>query len=752
MRRRNRDALGMVGNFTEIPAEDFRVRVFARYCAAVLLDWHRFTDDFISFVCSLLPEKRLLEQARDIAGIAASVLDADDDMAADFRSTVLSGSSASLPAECDLQEFYKAVWNSVHREALIARIKEDLVAGLADDGISFACDADSPERRSQLLSLSETDVLVRLRRVFPLSDEAVLLISLYHTASTFLTFCNLFEEWTQNEIILACRRIFGGAAELWMSLFSNSGPLLKNGLMEEENRRRGTGYCLSDTLLTYLSLPGRNDLAETMCELDQDETYALETFHVDRIREDTSIDLLRSGQPVNLLLYGKEGTGKTEYARALAKAAGKRLYIYRQEESEGRRYDDLFKLTLISRSSLAEDTILLIDEADTILGTAPGGFFALFGGGATGSKSRINQLLDGTRCSIIWITNRTRQLDASTRRRFTYSIEFAALSPMAIRELTAAKLAPLGLAPEDAAEIAAIAGRSGLNAASVSFLAQNLASLPPETLTGGTAGREHLLRRVRSLFNANTRLITGTLPFRVETGKTYSVDALNTSVNARSIVSAIQAFYRASDEGMDYASGLRVLLYGESGTGKTEFARFIAESLGRPLLIKRASDILSPWVGMSEQQVAEVFREAEETRSILLLDEADSFFASRDNAVRSWERTLVNEFLTRMEEFSGVLLCATNARGTMDKAVMRRFHQSVEFYPLSAEGITELLARYFPAVSFTDSQILDLFMNGSLTPGDFAALQGRLCFESSEPDPQYIAGALSDLSRARQAG
>ena len=71
---------------------------------------------------------------------------------------------------------------------------------------------------------------------------------------------------------------------------------------------------------------------------------------------------------------------------------------------------------------------------------------------------------------------------------------------------------------------------------------------------------------------------------------------------------------------------------------------------------------MGKYVGDNEQNIKEAFEEAEETDSILLFDEADSFFANRENANTSWERTMVNEFLTQMEEFSGILICTTNLR------------------------------------------------------------------------------------------
>ena len=151
--------------------------------------------------------------------------------------------------------------------------------------------------------------------------------------------------------------------------------------------------------------------------------------------------------------------------------------------------------------------ILLVDEADSILSTHPGGFFSFFGTGAQGSKSRVNDLLDNTKCSIIWITNRVQQIDASTKRRFTYSIEFSALPPRAIREHTVNKLVPFGLLAATVEEIAYIAESSGLNAASVTFLAEAIAALPKDLLEDSADAKGELLRRVKSIFDANSRLI-----------------------------------------------------------------------------------------------------------------------------------------------------------------------------------------------------------------------------------------------------
>ena len=750
MKKYNRDDIGQLSRFIKIPAEDSNIALLARYFAFTLVEHHRFTDKFISFFLSVLPEERVLTLVQDSARIAAQVLEEDEDIGSDLRETALSTTRPGIPREDIVSEFYKAAWAGSDRAAIIARVHEELAASLADDGLDAAAVSDERTSMELLRPLMYTESVENLAGVFSLSPEDVCIVSMFLTYVNHEKFEYLVDEWTRNEQYLAFEYLFHLPRKKICERLGADEKLRRNGILEVSSARRGYEFTLNDDIVAYLTIPGSRTIHEDECVRSDREPYPIGSFYVDRVKEDTVVDLLSAPRPANIFLYGKEGTGKTEYARALAKAAGKALYEYRQDGTSFRGKDDLFRLSLITASANPEEMILLVDEADSILSTSPGGFFSFFGSAPEGSKSRVNDLLDNTKCSIIWISNRVRQIDASTKRRFTYSIEFTALPPRAIREHTVNKLAPFGLAASTVEEIASIAARSGLNAASVTFLAEAVAALPKDLLADTAEAKGELLRRVKSIFDANSRLITGTVPFRTKTGSAYSVAALNTSVDATKIVEAISRYYDAEERGLDLETGLRILLYGESGTGKTEFARYIAETLGRPLLIKRASDILSPWVGVSEQQVAEIFREAEETRSILLLDEADSFFSSRENATRNWERTLVNEFLTRMEDFRGVLLCATNAPATLDRAVMRRFHEAVEFYTLSAEGITELLDRYFPEIGFTDSQILDLFMNGSLTPGDFAALRGRLNFHPVTADAAYITESLAELSKARR--
>src|SRR5207237_682577 len=139
------------------------------------------------------------------------------------------------------------------------------------------------------------------------------------------------------------------------------------------------------------------------------------------------------------------------------------------------------------------------------------------------------------------------------------------------------------------------------------------------------------------------------------------------------------AFVQADTDLAQLADGLahsrsgRLCLYGPPGTGKTAYARWLADRIGMPLSVKRASDLMSKWVGESEKNLASAFKQAELAGAVLLIDEVDSFLQDRRGASHGWEVSQVNEMLTQMESFSGLLVASTNLMRGLDQAALRRF-------------------------------------------------------------------------------
>lgn len=139
-----------------------------------------------------------------------------------------------------------------------------------------------------------------------------------------------------------------------------------------------------------------------------------------------------------------------------------------------------------------------------------------------------------------------------------------------------------------------------------------------------------------------------------------------------------------------------LLLYGPPGTGKTLCAEAIAGQLGKTLWRLRTDQLLSKFVGETEKRLAAVFAEARKNGDVVLLDEADSFLTTREQAVRAWEATMTNVLLQEIERFRGVVVLTTNRDAVLDPALERRLAARVSF-PLPGPAERQLLwLRHLP--------------------------------------------------------
>ncbi len=133
------------------------------------------------------------------------------------------------------------------------------------------------------------------------------------------------------------------------------------------------------------------------------------------------------------------------------------------------------------------------------------------------------------------------------------------------------------------------------------------------------------------------------------------------------------------EEKIPYGKGLTMLFSGPPGTGKTMMAEAIAKSLEKKLLIANYSQIQNMYVGETEKRIVSTFRKAKEEKGVLLWDEADSMFFSRDIASQSWEFRDVNIILQEIEKFEGVVILTSNRKIALDRALERRISLKMEF-------------------------------------------------------------------------
>ena len=194
-------------------------------------------------------------------------------------------------------------------------------------------------------------------------------------------------------------------------------------------------------------------------------------------------------------------------------------------------------------------------------------------------------------------------------------------------------------------------------------------------------------------------------------------------------------------------SSVRICSFGPPGTGKTAWARHLAEKLKQPLMIKRAADILDKYVGETEKNIDAIFKEAATTRSVLMLDEMDSFLPDRRNATRSWEVSQANQFLTAMEEYEGILICSTNLRDNLDPATMRRFDFKITFDYLKPDQACEVAFDLLELLKVELSkdgrgQLRAALTGMNLCHGDFAVLLRRYSALKIKPDVRQIIADL----------
>lgn len=427
---------------------------------------------------------------------------------------------------------------------------------------------------------------------------------------------------------------------------------------------------------------------------------------------------------VNVLLYGPPGTGKTELAKVVAQAAGLELFEVEYADRDGNSLSgrDRYRSLQIAQVFLkgSAQAALLFDEVEDVFPPISSEAAQLMAraeqvvappSGSVSGKAWVNQILESNPVPTIWITNRIEQIDPAFRRRFAYHLELKSPPPGAREQLVRKTLEGVAVSSELVARLTA---RKGLTPAQIRT-AVRFAGLA----VGDGGSMEALIER--QLRNADQALGTRAS----EAGErrcvtTYDLDMLN--VESRFEIPRIVQALKARGHGS-------LCFWGAPGTGKTALAEHIARALERPLMIKQASDLMSKFVGETEQNMAAMFREAEAEKAILLLDEADSFLQDRRGAQRSYEVTEVNEMLQGMERFAGIFVCTTNLMDRIDQAALRRFTFKIRFHPLTATQrermfITEALGG--EAGALTEPLRTRLARLEQLCPGDFAAVKRQV--------------------------
>ena len=425
--------------------------------------------------------------------------------------------------------------------------------------------------------------------------------------------------------------------------------------------------------------------------------------------------LLAAQKPVSILLFGAPGTGKTEFARTAAQRAGPGAIFAGIADDSGReptRSERLSHLMLL-RALCARrgDAVIVVDEADDVL---------QLGEKKNASKQWINRLVEAPRVPTIWIVNDHDNLDPAVLRRMALAIRFDRPTLPTRQRITLrnAEAQAMHLNESEIQEIAALQASPAVVASGL-----RVASLAG----GGAATAKSAIESVM-----------------LTMGQSLNPEIAGSAVYDPRLSCADTDLPRLADRlASSPKRSWSLLLTGPSGTGKSAFARHIAKRAGLEIEERRCSDILSPFLGETERNIAAAFSRAATRGALLLLDEADSLLYRREGAQRNWEVSQVNEMLVQMEHLQAPFIATTNLSLNLDPAAQRRFTMRVGFKPMAEWQARELFRSNFGIGWPSELPVTD-----GQTPGDFTVVAHRATL-LGENDPAVLVRWLIDEIEAR---
>lgn len=421
---------------------------------------------------------------------------------------------------------------------------------------------------------------------------------------------------------------------------------------------------------------------------------------------------------VNILLYGEPGTGKTELAKTLVKTLGCEGFSVGCMNQEYYNHAVLTNeyqknIRLISFNNInnflknKENSVILYDEAEDFFRNER-------------IKYTVNDKLENNQHPVIWTTNDLFCMEPSFLRRFTYVLEMDKLFGSTLLEMVNRFCKEFGLVINNKIKQLILQEKPNIGTIKQAFFAyktsksKNLEELYVN-LCNNIKGQNYGMKDVQVIGFSDKDI-------------KYDLSLANTNINMSNITNGI-----IKSQKDDWS----LILYGVSGSGKTEYANYIAKKLNKPIIKKKVSDLQSMWVGECEKNINKAFKEAAKENAILMFDEADCWLRDRQANRQSWETSQTNQFLQNLEEAKHPVIITTNLFQNLDSAALRRFVFKVGFEYMTQQQVKQAFKVFFNLDISNDESNISF-----ATPGDFAVIKKQLSFMDTNDRYQTIKQLL----------
>ena len=571
------------------------------------------------------------------------------------------------------------------------------------------------------------------------SEVKLLIFAIFVNKNTLLEMAtNMLGNMADSDLFSMLATLFCEPVEVIVKLFSPSSKLVGSGLitlkhddMHVEKKLQFISSRFADALLT------KNI---TIDEVIQEfatitDTPALCLGDYAHIQHQISIlqpylekALGTQKIGVNIFIYGPPGTGKTQLAKVLANTIEiMKVDLYQiaslNGDEEIRTGKERLKALVACQKFIQNNhSMVFIDEVEDIFNDNS----LTETSTAKASKAWLTSYLEQNRFPTIWVSNSINGVDPAFLRRFDFILELDVPTEQHRRQIIERTCGNLvsshtinELASHEELSPAVIC-----NATSVveTISEQNIEerSRALKLIINNTLEAQGHGKLLRSGNNADTCL--------------YNPRYINADYDMQKVVVGLK----------QHGEG-RLCLFGPPGTGKTAFGHYLANQLGKKLHIKKASDIISKYLGDTERNLAKAFEQATIENAVLILDEVDSFLADRKSAIHSWEISAVNEMLTQMELFKGVFIASTNLFNNLDDASIRRFDLKVKFDYLSPKQVREMFDENSDYLSLKQTLNKNkLLYLTATTPGDFTLIARRHKFSALESDSDLFEALMQE--------